>query len=170
MCVQVTTTFDFDLSETITSGSVVYSGSYNGMPFSQDADLCTEVAKSGDPCPLSVGHHKQVSTATADYTGKVETKINWTTTDGRAILCADVTVSLRPCSMRAARQSVPPCCIFRPVNTSRQSTCTLSLTTPTPSCTPVSRARAGQGCISGLQRARVACRALRCTWFGSGNH
>jgi len=106
--VQVTTTFDFDLSETITSGSVVYSGSYNGMPFSQDADLCTEVAKSGDPCPLSVGHHKQVSTATADYTGKVETKINWTTTDGRAILCADVTVSPRLCSVRAARQPVLP--------------------------------------------------------------
>jgi hypothetical protein len=104
--VQVTTTFDFDLSETITAGSVVYSGSYNGMPFSQDADLCTEVAKSGDPCPLSVGHHKQVSTATADYTGKVETKINWTTTDGRAILCADVTVSTHSCSVRSARSAV----------------------------------------------------------------
>ncbi len=90
----VTTTFDFDLDEVITGGTASYSAVYNGLPYSSSANLCDEVAKSGDPCPLAVGHHNQVSAGAADFTGKLETTINWKTSDGRQILCAKITTKV----------------------------------------------------------------------------
>lgn len=83
----VTTTFDFDLDEVISDGTAFYEATYNGLPYSSQAPLCDEVAKTNDPCPLGVGHHHQVSSAAADFTGKLVTKITWKTADGREILC-----------------------------------------------------------------------------------
>lgn len=90
----VTTTFDFDLDEVISDGTAYYEAVYNGLPYSSQAPLCDEVAKTNDPCPLAIGHHHQVSSAAADFTGKLQTTITWKTADGRQILCAVVTTKV----------------------------------------------------------------------------
>ena len=88
----VTTTFDFDLDTVITGGTAYYSATLNGLgPFASQAPLCDETAKSGDPCPLGVGHHHQESTATNTVTGKVVTTITWEDPNGAEILCAVLT-------------------------------------------------------------------------------
>lgn len=88
----VTTTFDFDLDVPIPSGTAYYSATLNGLgPFTSQAPLCDETAKSGDPCPLLPGHHHQESTTENTVTGKVVTQITWIDTDGAEILCVDLT-------------------------------------------------------------------------------
>ena len=88
----VTTIFDFDLDVPIPSGTVYYSVTLNGLgPFTSQAALCDETAKSGDPCPLLPGHHHQESTTENTVTGKVETQITWYDLDGAEILCAELT-------------------------------------------------------------------------------
>ena len=87
----VTTTFDFDLDAPITGGTAYYSATLNGLgPFASQAPLCDETAKTGDPCPLAVGHHHEVSTATNTVTGKVVTTITWEDPVGTLILCAQI--------------------------------------------------------------------------------
>lgn len=87
----VTTTFDFTLDAPVTGGTAYYSATLNGFPYSSSAPLCDEVAKSGDPCPLAVGHHHQESVAAATTSGKIVVKITWTSDSGQEILCAEVT-------------------------------------------------------------------------------
>jgi hypothetical protein len=87
----VTTTFDFDLSTVVPSGTAYYSATLNGLgPFTSQTSLCDETAKSGDPCPLETGHHHQESTATNTVTGKVVTHISWYDLTGLEILCAEI--------------------------------------------------------------------------------
>ena len=89
---KVTTTFDFDLDAPITGGTAYYSATLNGLgPFTSQASLCDETAKTNDPCPLGVGHHHQVSTAENTVTGKVVTTITWYDTADSEILCAVLT-------------------------------------------------------------------------------
>jgi len=88
----LTTIFDFALEQPITAGAVEYSATLNGFPYSSSADLCEEVAKSNDPCPLEIGVHHQVSTSTLTVTGKLTTTITWTDDSGYEILCAKITV------------------------------------------------------------------------------
>lgn len=88
----VTTIFDFDLDAPVTGGEALYAVTYNGLPYSTQSPLCDEVAKSGDPCPLATGHHHQVSIAENTITGKLTTKITWTTETGQEILCAQITL------------------------------------------------------------------------------
>lgn len=88
----VTTTFDFDLDAPITGGTAYYSATLNGMgPFTSQAALCDETSKSGDPCPLLVGHHHEESTTENTISGKVITTISWYDEIGAEILCAEVT-------------------------------------------------------------------------------
>lgn len=88
----VTTIFDFDLAVPIPSGTAYYSATLNGLgPFTSQAALCDETAKSGDPCPLLPGHHRQESTTENTVTGKVVTQITWFDLDGAEILCAELT-------------------------------------------------------------------------------
>ena len=88
----VTTIFDFDLDVPIPSGTVYYSVTLNGLgPFTSQAALCDETAKSGDPCPLLPGHHHQESTTENTVTGKVVTQITWYDLDGAEILWAELT-------------------------------------------------------------------------------
>ena len=87
----VTTTFDFDLDAPITGGTAYYSATLNGLgPFTSQAPLCTETAKTGDPCPLAAGHHHEVSTAENTVTGKVVTTITWKDVADALILCAQI--------------------------------------------------------------------------------
>jgi len=87
----VTTTFDFDLDAPITGGTAYYSATLNGLgPFTSNAPLCDETAKTDDPCPLAVGHHHEVSTAENTVTGKVVTTITWEDPAGTLILCAQI--------------------------------------------------------------------------------
>ena len=89
----VTTTFDFDLDTAITGGTAYYSATLNGLgPFTSQAPLCDETAKTNDPCPLDVGHHHEVSTAANTVTGKVVTTITWEDESGAQILCAQITI------------------------------------------------------------------------------
>ena len=87
----VTTTFDFDLDVPVFGGTVKYDVSLNGLPYSTQANLCEETAKTNDPCPLAVGHHHQVSIASNTVTGKLITTITWQTEAGAEILCAKIT-------------------------------------------------------------------------------
>ena len=88
---KVATTFDFDLDAPITGGTAYYSATLNGLgPFASQAPLCTETAKTNDPCPLAIGHHHEVSTATNTVTGKVVTTITWEDPAGTLILCAQI--------------------------------------------------------------------------------
>ena len=88
---KITTTFDFDLDAPITGGTAYYSATLNGLgPFTSQAPLCTETAKTGDPCPLAVGHHHEVSTADNTVTGKVVTTITWKDVADTLILCAQI--------------------------------------------------------------------------------
>jgi hypothetical protein len=88
---KVTTTFDFDLDAPITGGTAYYSATLNGLgPFASNAPLCTETAKTNDPCPLAVGHHHEVSTAENTVSGKVVTTITWEDPAGTLILCAQI--------------------------------------------------------------------------------
>lgn len=87
----VTTTFDFDLSQVIPSGTAYYSATLNGLgPYTSEASLCDETGKSGDPCPLGIGHHHEESTSTNTITGKVVTQIYWYDLTGSEILCAEI--------------------------------------------------------------------------------
>ena len=89
---KVSTTFDFDLDAPITGGTAYYSATLNGLgPFTSQAILCDETAKTNDPCPLGVGHHHQVSTAENTVTGKVVTTITWYDNNDAQILCAILT-------------------------------------------------------------------------------
>ena len=89
---KVSTTFDFDLDTPITGGTAYYSATLNGLgPFTSQANLCDETAKTNDPCPLEVGHHHQVSTTENTVTGKVVTTITWYDTADSQILCAILT-------------------------------------------------------------------------------
>jgi hypothetical protein len=88
---KVTTTFDFDLDAPITGGTAYYSATLNGLgPFTSNAPLCDETAKTNDPCPLAVGHHHEVSVADSTVTGKVVTTITWMDPTGVLILCAQI--------------------------------------------------------------------------------
>lgn len=88
----VTTTFDFDLDVPVPSGTVYYSATLNGLgPFTSQAALCDETAKTGDPCPLLPGHHHQESTTENTVTGKVVTQISWYDLNGLEVLCAEIT-------------------------------------------------------------------------------
>ena len=88
----VTTIFVFDLEYPINDGVAYYDVTLNGFPYSAQAPLCDETQKSGDPCPLATGHHHQVSIAENTITGKLTTKITWTTETGQEILCAQITL------------------------------------------------------------------------------
>ena len=87
----VTTIFDFNLSEVVTGGIAKYAATLNGFPYTSTASLCDEVAKSGDPCPLAVGHHHQESMSAATTSGKIVVKITWTNQAGQEILCTQIT-------------------------------------------------------------------------------
>ena len=89
---KVTTIFDFDLDVPIIGGTAYYSVLLNGAgPYTSQAALCDETAKSGDPCPLMPGHHHQESTSENTITGKIVTTISWYDQDGAEILCAELT-------------------------------------------------------------------------------
>ena len=88
----VSTTFDFDLDAPITGGTAKYSATLNGFgPYTSQANLCDETAKTADPCPLAVGHHHEVSSSASTVSGKVITTITWVNEAGAEILCARIT-------------------------------------------------------------------------------
>lgn len=90
----VTTVFDFNLPVAVTGGIASYAATLNGFPYTSTAPLCDEVAKSGDPCPLAVGHHHQESVSAATTSGKIVVKITWTNEASQEILCAQVTTKV----------------------------------------------------------------------------
>ena len=87
----VTTTFDFDLDAPIIGGTAYYSATLNGLgPYTSQALLCDETAKTGDACPLLPGHHHEESTSENTVTGKVVTTILWYDQQGAEILCTEI--------------------------------------------------------------------------------
>jgi len=87
----VTTTFDFDLDAPIIGGTAYYSVTLNGLgPYTSQAPLCDETAKTGDFCPLLPGHHHEESTNENTVSGKVVTTISWYDQQGAEILCTEI--------------------------------------------------------------------------------
>lgn len=80
----MTLTFDYDLTETITGGTADYKVVLNGIPYTSSKALCTQEA-----CPIAAGHQHDVSTSEfpAGITGKMISSISWTDQNGAPVLC-----------------------------------------------------------------------------------
>lgn len=88
----VTLVFDYDLEAPIVGGTAMYSATLNGLgPYTSSASLCNEVSKTGDSCPLVIGHHTDTSISANTVSGKVVTTITWYDPSDQEILCARVT-------------------------------------------------------------------------------
>jgi hypothetical protein len=95
----VTTTFDYDLEQVVTSGQASYGFSFNGIPFSPTIDdLCDDLSKGDtpDPCPLAIGHHTDTSISEfpTGISGKIVTTIKWSDQNANQILCVEWTVKV----------------------------------------------------------------------------
>jgi hypothetical protein len=77
-----TLSFSYYLKEPLRSGTATYSTKINFVPFPPTSEPLTQ-------CPLSVGEHTESMSSIfpVGLTGRVETRIQWKTTDGRPILC-----------------------------------------------------------------------------------
>lgn len=74
---------------TIDSGTVKYSLSLNGIPFTPSTDdLCTQTF-----CPKTPGSYNETSTDTwpTGISGKIVTKLEWYDPTGNLLLCSQVT-------------------------------------------------------------------------------
>jgi hypothetical protein len=73
----------------ITDGTVTTSVTYNFIPFAPS----TEALCSNTQCPLVTGSNdRSTSSVWPDVSGRVNTHIEWTATDGTLLLCLDVKV------------------------------------------------------------------------------
>lgn len=73
----------------ITDGTVTTSVTYNFIPFTPS----TETLCSNTGCPLVTGSNdRSTSSVWPDISGRVDTHIEWTATDGTLLLCLDVKV------------------------------------------------------------------------------
>lgn len=74
---------------TVDSGTVKYSLSLNGIPFTPSVDdLCTQT-----PCPKVPGFHNETSTDVwpSGISGKIVTKLEWFDGSGALLLCSQTT-------------------------------------------------------------------------------
>lgn len=78
----VTLIVTYDLLQTITEGSIVYQVNLNGFPVvNQKDDLCTDIAKGNDPCPLAIGfHNTTASFQVPDVSGDISGSVIWSQT------------------------------------------------------------------------------------------
>lgn len=73
----------------VTGGKATTSLSLNGIPFSPSSeDLCTKL-----PCPITPGEHDGSSWTTfpSGVSGKIVSKVVWTNTEGKELLCIQST-------------------------------------------------------------------------------
>ena len=82
---------NFDLFEQVDSGSIVYTYTYNFVPFPPtETNLCEE-----NTCPFTAGIHNVSGTSTfPDMSGLLEVKIEWNTGDGTPIWCVDASYTV----------------------------------------------------------------------------
>ena len=76
---------------TVTGGDATYAATYNFIPLSPTVEpLCSSI-----PCPLSSGSYSNVSYTLwpSGLSGNLVTKITWTDTDSRLLLCMSITAS-----------------------------------------------------------------------------
>lgn len=74
---------------TVSGGSAKYSISYNGIPYAETDDLCTQTT-----CPIEVGEHTIVSSALWDgsLSGKISTTIQWADQSGNPLICINTLI------------------------------------------------------------------------------
>ena len=68
----------------VSAGTAKYSISYNGIPYSETDDLCTQTT-----CPIEIGEHTITSSALWDgsLSGKIATTITWLDQTGAPLMC-----------------------------------------------------------------------------------
>ena len=73
----------------VTGGSVNYIASVNGISvLNQSTDLCEDLQKGGNSCPLAVGANTLTSSGTMpSVSGTVKSKAVWTDSNGAPVLC-----------------------------------------------------------------------------------
>ncbi len=82
----------YDLKSPITGGTVTYSFSLNGIPFTPTVDdLCTQT-----DCPKDVGYYNETSKSTfpSGLSGKIVSKIQWTNQDKQPVWCLESTFKI----------------------------------------------------------------------------
>jgi len=82
-----TISFEYDVPAEVTQGTVKYSYTFNGIPFTPTTeDLCTQTT-----CPIAVGFHNQSSSSDfPSVTGKITIKIEWFDAASNNLLCAQI--------------------------------------------------------------------------------
>ncbi len=84
----------------ITDGTVTTSVTYNFIPFAPS----TEALCSNTQCPLVTGSNdRSTNSVWPDVSGRVDTHIEWTATDGTLLLCLDVKVQTAKASTKGLR-------------------------------------------------------------------
>lgn len=81
----------------MTGGTATYAVTLNYFPLPSTVDdLCADQEGGDDPCPLAVGHHKDVSVSPfpSGVSGKVVSDIIWKDQDGQQVLCVRWTVKI----------------------------------------------------------------------------
>jgi hypothetical protein len=76
-------------SDAVTAGVAKYSFNYNGIPYSETDDLCTQTE-----CPITTGEHTVTSSALWDgsLSGKLSTTIQWTDPSNTLLLCVQTLI------------------------------------------------------------------------------
>jgi ML domain len=83
----ITIWVDYTLLQDVKNGTAYYTASLNGLPYSESANLCTELE-----CPILAGDYNQSFTAVFyDFSGKLVTTIQWETDNKSPIWCVQAT-------------------------------------------------------------------------------
>jgi len=82
-----TISFEYDVPAEVTQGTVKYTYTFNGIPFTPTTeDLCTQTT-----CPITVGFHNQSSSSDfPNVNGKITIKIEWFDEAANNLLCAQI--------------------------------------------------------------------------------
>ena len=82
----------FDAPMSVSAGTATYTLSLNGLPFSQQQDLCAATT-----CPIAAGHNTVVSNITipSNVAGTIAAKIEWSDATGQELMCVKVKETLQ---------------------------------------------------------------------------
>ena len=75
--------------DVVTAGVAKYSFNYNGLPYSESHDLCSQTE-----CPITTGEHIVTSSALWDgsLSGKLSTTIQWINPSNALLLCVQTLI------------------------------------------------------------------------------
>ena len=82
-----TMSIGFDAPMSVSAGTATYTLTLNGLPFSQQQDLCVATT-----CPIAAGHNVVTSNMTipSSVAGTIAAKIEWADGAGQQLMCVQV--------------------------------------------------------------------------------